>query len=208
MKSTVFHLDQASATFVHRLTEKHEYEFEIPVLKAYAIEYFIVEMLVDGGSLYTGDYDVNNGKLIVEGPDPRSMNDYRITLTIHYHGIRDYSLLFPAIPDASLKERLGQFYREADAAFETGSWLTFTLMCGALFEGVLYAKAGVNKSFNVLIDDAHANGDIDVTTSTVMHTVRGHRNLVHANRHTEPYVSRADAMDTRVILDKLLRRTI
>lgn len=79
------------------------------------------------------------------------------------------------------------------------------LMCGAIFEGILFAKLRQNKSFNDLISAASHTGLIDAHTESIMNTVRGYRNLVHANKHTDPYVSRIDAMDTRITLDKLIK---
>lgn len=51
-----------------------------------------------------------------------------------------------------------QFYEEAEKNFELGSRLSFTLMCGAVFEGMLYAELYPNSkkpTFNELIKPAH-----------------------------------------------------
>lgn len=201
MKSTTFVLDPSAAALT-KTEVGNVYAFKLPLLLAFAIEYYTLQF----GALSTfpsdGDSLVGD-TLTVTVMYPLDDMDSRVA--IFYHGIRDYRLLFPTVTSATLQARLGEFYREAEAAFDSASWLTFMLMCGALFEGILFFKLGVNQSFNQLIQAAIANGTIDATTASIMNTVRGHRNLVHANRHTEAYVTRAEAMDTRITLDRLLR---
>lgn len=127
-------------------------------------------------------------------------------LVIHYHGIRDYKLLFPFIVDTSLQERLGNFYREAEISFENSAWLSFMLMCGAIFEGMLFAKLGQGITFYSLINAARQINLIDADEESIMTQVRLYRNLVHAKKHSEPYVSRVYAMDARTTLDKLIKK--
>lgn len=206
MRSTVFRFDSSTSNFTHRESAgQHEYEFDIPILDAFAVEHFQVQFLLDNGRLCIGKSTLRNRCLTIEGPALARMAEYEITLTVHFHGIRDYSLLFPWVSEAKLRSRLGDFYREADAAFDSASWLSFSLMCGALFEGILYARTNTNDSFSNLIATAESSGDIDSDTAQIMHKVRGYRNLVHANRYNTAFVTRADAMDTRTVLDRLLR---
>ncbi|MUH00093.1 DUF4145 domain-containing protein [Scytonema sp. UIC 10036] len=204
MKSTVFGLDITAPTCIHKepTDGTHIYEFIIPTLPAFAIEYYTLQY--GAMSCFPSKADsIENDKLIIHLEYNLSNLDSK--LVIHYYGIRDYKLLFPFINNISLQERLGHFYREAEITFENGSWLSFMLMCGAIFEGILFAKLKQNKSFKDLIDAASQQGLIDTQTKTIMTKVREYRNLVHANRHTETYVSQIDAMDTRVTLDKLIK---
>ena len=204
MKSTIFNLNVTASTCVHKNPSDnvHIYEFTIPILPAFAVEYFTLQF--GAISCFPDEQDsIQNDKLtVVPG---YSLDELDSKLVIHYHGIRDYTLLFPFVTNNSLQERLGNFYREAEITFENASWLSFMLMCGAIFEGILFAKLGQNKSFNDLIRDASHQGLIDTHTVSIMDKVRGYRNLVHANKHTDQYVSRMDSMDTRITLDKLIK---
>ena len=205
MKTVFFDFKHSSASdyCLDHAQAKHVYVFDVPVLPAYAIEYFVLD--IGMVNLYEGDSVwIENDKLHFHAPTKISESG-RIRLLVHYQGIRDYSLLFPLVSDESLRARLGQFYEESEAAFASASWLSFTLMCGAIFEGMLYSKLGMrNDSFNNMIDEAFASGIIDKRSKEIMHKTRGYRNRIHGNRHAEDYVSRADAMDTRVVLDKLV----
>jgi len=204
MKSTIFDLDVTAPTCVHKELSynNHIYEFTIPTLPAFAIEYFTLQF-GDLSCFPSKEESIQNDKLTV-CPE-YNLDNFDSKLVIHYHGIRDYKLLFPFVDNTSLQERLGNFYREAEITFENASWLSFILLCGAIFEGILFSKLGQNKSFNELISTASQQDLIDTHTESVMNIVRRYRNLVHANKHTEPYVSRADAMDTRITLDKLIK---
>jgi hypothetical protein len=206
MKSTVFSLDPHSPVTQHlEVDGRHTYKFTIPLLPAYAIEYFTIQI----GALSTLpelDVDRIEDRYFFLTCD-YELGDMSCFLVIHYHGIRDYALLFPTVSPIELQNRLGDFYREAEANFDSGAWLSFLLMCGALFEGFLYAstsKKGVN-TFEELIDNAFDEDRIDLTTKDTMHSVRKFRNLVHAKLFQKQYVTRANAMDTRIVLDRLLR---
>jgi len=204
MKSTIFDLVITSPTCVHKNPSDnvYVYEFTIPILPAFAIEYFTLQF--GASSCFPDKQDsIQNDKLTIFLG--YSLDEVDSKLVIHYHGIRDYALLFPFITDSSLKERLGDFYREAEITFENASWLSFILMCGAIFEGILFAKLEQNKSFHELIITASQQGLIDAYTKSIMNTVRGYRNLVHAKKYTDPYVSRMDSMDVRITLDKLIK---
>jgi len=203
MKSTIFKLDPSAPTTTYNPSgPDYIYTFKLPLIPAFAVEYFMIHYgalstLPDRSHTLTGDVlTVNPGY---------NLDDMDCRIVIFYHGIRDYSLLFPNVNPPNLQSRLGEFYREADAAFDAAAWLSFMLMCGALFEGILFFKSGANQSFNDLILSAATKGTIDSQTRAIMDSVRQYRNLVHANRYAELYVSRADAMDTRITLDRLLR---
>jgi len=132
-----------------------------------------------------------------------SVKEEGTDIAVYYSGIRDYSHLFYWVEEDGLRERLGEFYEEADKAFDNASWLSFALLCGAVFEGVLYAK-GYRNGLEAKINKAVSDSIIDNRTSEIMHKVREFRNLIHAYKYEEPRVTRRDAMDIRSVLDKLL----
>lgn len=135
------------------------------------------------------------------------LDDLEFNLTVHYLGIRDYALLFPNVLDPSLKKRLGLFYEEMEVCFENGAWLTYMLMAGAVLEGFLQSKLDRTAIFKDLIDAAQSQNLITTSDRTLLHKVRNYRNLVHANLHITPYVDRLDAMNSRVLVDRLVRAT-
>ena len=204
MKSIVLDLDLSASTHTQS-GDDYKYVFTLPLLPAFAVEYFTLHygpMMLFNGPNYT----ISGNQLTITFQFELDQEDGS-TLVLHYHGIRDYALLFPAVTPDSLQERLGEYYREAEQAFDSASWLSFMLMCGAIFEGILHHKLGANDTFATLIANAASANHIDSNTQSVMNTVRDYRNLIHANRHTSPYVTRADAMDARTTLDKLIRQS-
>ena len=208
MKSAVFDL-RFPGDAPDRMKEP-DVKFPIPTLAAYAIEY--AEFTFQGG--FHEHKALTDGHGITLKPDgiiwhgffePNfpGMDWYR--LVVHYHGIRDYPLLFPHVPDAQLRERLGKFYEEADTGFDNGLWLSFALMCGALYEGLLYAHFGKSKKLAEMIELAHAEKIIDDAAARIMHEARELRNLVHADKSPCPFVSRLQAMDMRKVMDRLIQ---
>lgn len=212
MKSTVFELKFPSVPLGWKA--ETGVKFPIPTLKAYAIEY--AEFTCKGG--------LNEHKEMIQGEDFELVEDglfwhhpftpmftrsdyYR--LVIHYHGIKDYSLLFPHVGNKELQERLGHFYEEAELSLDSGAWLAFSLMCGAVYEGLLFHYFGQRETkFEKLIDAAHAEGVINDATAKIMHSTRQLRNLVHASRSDTEYVRRAQAMEMRTVLDRLIKDTV
>ena len=207
MKSTVFEL-HFPKNAPNRMVET-DVKFLIPTLRAYAIEYS--EFKFRGGfndhkELVEGKgYDLVEDGLIWHGFfEPTFSEDY-YRLVIHYHGIKDYEALFPNVADKNLRTRLGQFYQEVETNFDNAGWLSYALMCGALYEGLLYSHLGKNLEFEKLIGRALTRELIDSKTASIMHTTRELRNLVHASRCVEPYVTRAQAMDMRSTMDRLIQ---
>jgi hypothetical protein len=203
MNTIIFDLDYSSATHETR-DGKSVVVFKVPTLPAYAIEHS--DFLFNGlGSNKEGDaYVITGNEVFCEENDVEA--DDVLRLIIYYHGIRDYRLLFPSIANAALVERLASFYEEAEKNFNNATWLSYALMCGAIYEGLLFDKLAVNKSFANLINSASTTGLIDTATTNVMTKARNFRNLVHASRFGEVYVSRADAMDMRTTIDKLIKK--
>ena len=113
MRSTVFEL-----TFPTNAPERDQGTdamFPIPTLKAYAIEY--AEFTFRGGlgehkELTQGrDFNLTDDGLVWHGFFPPRWPDFDYyRLVIHYHGIRDYELLFPQAQDPVLRARLGKYY--------------------------------------------------------------------------------------------------
>lgn len=186
-------------------------EFQIDTLPAYAIDHAVLivnglHFVVDGNGLsIIGGlviYDPQRGYEIAADDDVR--------LQIFYVGIRGYDLFFPriAITDHNRAERLGVYYQEAEACFKQGAWLSFSLMAGAIFEHMLYHKLGgasqPAKTLKDVNDEARNKGLISTNDHSVIDTIRNHRNVIHCNRLSDPYISRAEAMDARTLLDRLI----
>ena len=211
MKTTMFSGEQMqveSYDSYERIKTVH-----IPTLSAFAIEYaeFTPPRDLDYGYhvFHSGaDFDVSGERITFDSGFSLKFGGFESSrLVIHYHGIRDHGLLFPQVSEPGLKMRLGSFYEEADASFESGAWLSFALMSAAVYEGLLAWKL---QAFDVtlakLIESAHAEGIIDDRERSILQNAREHRNLVHASRYDEPWVERAAAMDMRTTLDSLIRK--
>lgn len=204
MKTTNLILDFYNVTLISNTTKA---DINIDLLPAFAIDHCILS--INGFNYYT-DFTLNNNILHWDGNFCLQDND-ELILTIIYFGIRDYQLLFPWITNQDLKIRLGDFYREAEINFENGCWLSYALMCGALYEGILFAKfplrnsRGLFYTFKQLIDHAYNETCINIATKNLMDKTRDIRNLVHANNHVKPFVSRLEAMDMRTTMDSLIK---
>ncbi|MDP4202564.1 MAG: hypothetical protein Q8861_07695 [Bacteroidota bacterium] len=204
MKTTTFIIDFINVTLIPNTNEA---DINIDLLPAFAIDHCILSI---NGVNYHTDFTLNNNIVHWDGAFALQNND-ELILTIIYFGIRDYQLLFPWITNQDLKIRLGEFYREAEINFENCCWLSYALMCGALYEGILFAKyplrnqRGLYYTFKQLIDHAHNATCIDITSKNLMNKTRDIRNLVHANNHVRPFVSRLEAMDMRTTMDSLIK---
>jgi hypothetical protein len=211
MKSTVFELKFPDPTPNWMATKEKDVIFPIPTLKAYAIEYS--EFTLKGGfnehkeMIERRDYDLLEDGLIWHtsfAPMHPSMNYYR--LVIHYYGIKDYSLLFPHVSNPTLQQRLGEFYEEAEASLDSGTWLAFALMCGAVYEGLLYHHFGEkNEKFDVLIKNGQEAKILDTATVNTLRTAQELRNLVHANKADKQFVTRVQALEMRTVLDRMIK---
>lgn len=121
--------------------------FCVPTLSAYAIEFadFSLPPSMDYGFVpltEASDFFTDGEQIRLAVPNPNPFLQMpggvsRARLLIHYHGIRDYSLLLPQVQDELLKTRIALFYEEMEKNFDAGSWLSFALMAGAVFEGLL-----------------------------------------------------------------------
>ncbi|OAH58325.1 hypothetical protein AWH48_18285 [Domibacillus aminovorans] len=183
------------------------WEINIPILPAFSLGYFSVQT----GALSNVSNDegrMEGNKIIIAAEYQLMRHVDSLLIALHYHGIKDYSLLFPWVKNNSLRKRLGNFYEEAEKNFEQGAWLSFALLCGAVFEGMLHAKLNPpenGRTFEDMTSDAFAKGILNKTQHDIMKKVRKSRNLVHPNMINIPYVTRRDAMDIRVTLDKLIK---
>ena len=173
-------------------------------IEAYAIDYF--DFLING---VAGNYpciNIQGFNIVITATEYDLDVDDHLELLIHYHGIRDYEALFSFVADTSLRKRIAEFYHDSEKCFENGAWLPFSLMCGGIFEGILISQSISGNNFADKISNALSAGIIDSNTRLVMDNVRDNRNLVHANRHNQPYVARKEAMDIRTTLDKLIEK--
>lgn len=213
MKSTVFELKYPHpASNWMGAPKETDVMFPIPTLKAYAIEYS--EFTLKGGfnehkeMIERQDYDLVEDGLIWHtsfAPMHPRMNYYR--LVIHYHGIKDYALLFPHVQNRALQQRLGRFYKESEVSFDNGAWLALALMCGAIYEGMLFDHGGgKERTFSELIDSGKRESVLDEFSEGIINRTRELRNLVHPGLAEKPYVTRAEAMDMRTVLDRLIKQ--
>ncbi len=215
---------------VQEVDSKHcIYKFDS--LPAYAISSSVIYI---GGIIWvehhhfkinaqTGEIIIGSSKddLLFAGAD----ND--ITLCIDYHGIRDYKLLFPDVKDNNLKDKLALYYEEAEKTFENNCWLSYTLMCGAIFEGLLRNKYNridnikiiqssqkyvnskyrnykkTNADFFDYIHYALDMNDISLGISKIFDKTRIARNNIHPNKNSD-MVDRLLAMDIRTTMDIIL----
>jgi len=214
MKSQQFILEKCLSTPDQYERNIRAAEYLVPVLPAYAIEYaeLIVPPDLDGARetriLVGHGFGIDSNKIIWHSYRQPMFGDYEPILIIHYHGIRDYKLLFPAISSEIRIQRLANYYEEADKCFEAGAWLSFMMMCGAVFEGLLFDSIGNSKAkkFNDLIIKAAKQNLITSDEQILIDKVREYRNIIHLDNNEESYVSRADVMDTRKVLDSIIQR--
>lgn len=188
----------------------------VPTLSAYAIEFaeFTPPPNLDVGHIEFvegRDFRLEGDHVILAAP----LNQYfgsiggehsGVKLVIHYHGIRDYELLFPQVTELSLRSRLGQFYEEAEKVFDIGAWLSFALAASAIYEGLLGWRLGRTRGVLAdLVEEAFKNRIIASGDRQILDVARKARNLVHASRHKEQCITRTEAMDMRTVMDKLVR---
>ena len=211
MKSQQFILEKCLFTPSQFERSIRAAEYLVPVLSAYAIEYaeLIVPPDLDGAQetriLIDHGFEINGNKVLWHSYRQPMFGDYEPILIIHYHGIRDYKLLFPSISSDIRMQRLENYYEEADKCFEAGAWLSFMMMCGAVFEGLLFDRIGSSK-FKSLITKAAKQKLITDHEQSLMDKVREYRNIVHLDNSEDTYVSRTDVMDTRKVLDTIIQR--
>lgn len=195
----------------HITSTSTEQIIAIPILPAFAIEHGILYVNGQAIAIAQTGISIANGKNVIwniaeNGYDVDS-ND-TINLTIYYHGIRDYRLLFPTIGDPARQTRLGQFYEEAEACFEAGSWMSFMLMSGAIFEHILYDKLKFpnEDTLHALISKAQEEGIIAKEEAGTIKLIKEFRNVIHASKLNMPYVAREQVMDTKSLIDKIIVR--
>ncbi len=219
MKSTLYNIKTTGKNYNEsrcEIDQQYNCKITIPNLDAYAVEYFTVQI---NGLAVNDDYLLPQTSKCIEFTSKNSLLSHDVKLIIHYHGIRNYANLFPWINDEELKERIGHYYRELELSFSNHSWLTFSLMSGALFEGLLYAKLNkpkkqvkrkgkyidTDKTFNELIIQAGIQNLISNEMRKIMNEVRSIRNLVHANKYKMNYVNREKAYDIMSLIDNIIK---
>lgn len=204
-----FHLSEKD----YPLWDAKELKLHVPTLSAYGIEFaeLFPPMNLDLGfepAVQGTDFNIKGEYIIWKGRALQSISSLTgglFRLLIHYHGIRDYEALFPFIESETLRLRLSEFYEEAEKVFESGAWLSYAIMCGAVYEGMLVANKEVKGArFADLISNASAKGLLSELEAATMTLARESRNLVHADKNEKPIVSRKNAMDMRTTMDKLI----
>lgn len=188
---------------------KYEWYINIPLLPAFSITHFSIQAQISV-SFSTRNDKIQDQYLIVESEfhSNRLGDNEDVIVVLNYHGIRDYSLLFPWITNDSLRNRVGLFYEEADKSFETESWLSLALMCGGVFEGMLYAllqPSTNNHTFSKMLNLAKESGILTDNQFVIMDSIRELRNLVHGNKYNSSYITRKEAMDIRATLDQIIK---
>jgi len=181
--------------------------YKIPTLSAYAIQ----SSELDGIPLYAeeasvGSYHEINGDLIKWfGASSMSLaiHGSQPYLRINYIGIKDYQNLFSFVEPADLRLRLAEMYEEAEESFENKLWLSYTIIAGAVCEGILLSVLNANKSakFSRLIDKA---ASINISQSETLNKVREHRNIIHPGKYDKPNISRPVAMELKILIDELI----
>jgi hypothetical protein len=213
MKSAIF--DGTQMVGVSNYVQEGVTAVSVPTLSAYAVEYgeFTPPPNVDTGHRvlhFPSDFTIAGDSLVFSSPLSLLFGGLApCHLVIHYHGIRDYRLLFPEVEDPGLRGRLALFYEEAEMTFNAGAWLSFALMAGAVYEGLLLWKVGERAEsdrISDLIKQAAAENVITEHERRILCVAKENRHLVHAGRYHEPWVGRAGAMDMRAVMDRLIRK--
>lgn len=174
----------------------------LPIINAYAIDYY--DFRLNGVAGYSSWVDIKDGCIDVTAVEFTIAPYENYELLIYYHGIRDYEALFPFVTDSKLRERMADFYEDAEKCFESSAWLPFLLMCGGLFEGMLRSQSVTDFSFAAQISKAAEENIITTEEASIMTKVRQGRNVIHASKSESEYIKRKDAMDIRKVLDKLI----
>ncbi|MEW8437707.1 MAG: hypothetical protein AB2689_06075 [Candidatus Thiodiazotropha taylori] len=208
MKSTLFKLTSPIFELVDSEYQLFDEIYSIPTLPAYAfLNHNILRTNTVVAELdHIPDYELLDNTLRVKRICPGVQGEIRICLlTLHYAAIRDYRLLFPHINDQDLKQRLGHFAEEADNAFESGAWMSFTIMAISVVEGILFNIFG-NKKLVDLINEANSYTIIDNVEKDLLHNARQVRNRIHAGQFKEPLADRCFSTDLYVLYDQLVKK--
>jgi len=189
---------------------------DLEFLNSLSINY--INIYISGAPQQTedADYTVDGRRLILSSELSSSVgvND-EIELLIHYYGVRDYQSLFYFLGDHELEDKMGRYYHESELCFVNGCWLSYLMMVGAIFEGILYDKLkdaieldkdNAAKNFGKLLDKAYGDGSIIDETYMIMNSIRKKRNLVHVGCDPDSYPTYTDAMDAKAVLMKEMIR--
>ena len=186
-------------------------EFKVATLPAYSFTNHSIDgvnMNVDGITTPISSAIVND-RVIIPGVN-KLINMLRPStpvLTVYHFGIKDYSLLFPEIMDSALKTRVGLFMEEADKTFEQEAWLSFVVMAGSVFEGVLSNLiADYGSTFGTLVNKVSELKILDEYEISILKDAVKFRNHVHAGKFKEETAARQDAMNIRVQLDQFIKK--
>ena len=213
MKSTYFHLSNPE---FHSEAMREGYDrrwatYRVPILPAYAmISYSIQGVRANVDEVTNAiESSILMDEVIIYGIDEllSRVQPSEPILAVNYLGVRSYPCFFPHFGDPDLKARCAQFMEEADQTFEESSWLSFVLMAGGVFEGFLVDLTGNQKAtFGQLIAGVEQTDVFDDLELQALRDAAEARNLVHAGRAKDPYVTRERLMDIRLALEQFLRK--
>lgn len=208
MRTTVFELSRPEVHVREQRFGLMDEVFYVPTLPAYAILNHRLEYRSSMWGLdYKVNYEVEDSCVKVIGVKQKLPMEVSVcSLTVHYAGIRDYSLLFPSVNDLGLRGRLGELAEEADNAFHSGAWMSFTIMAISAMEGLLISELGVEGTLSELIKKALQHEVINESESMLLHNAREVRNRIHAGRYAEPLADRSSGTDLYVLFDRLIKK--
>jgi len=207
MKTTVFNFIEPSFEEFDKNFDLVKEIYSAPTLPAYAVLNSNIERSCENLDLMymPKSHVILGDKIIIDGVHSPSPGEVRsATLTVNYSGIRDYTLLFPQVTNKKLKERLGQFAEEAEKTFDSGSWMSFTIMASSVLEGILFDRYKKHH-FVELIDAANNDDAITIEEAELLNKVREIRNRVHASKYKQPFSDRKISNDLYVLYDKLIK---
>lgn len=190
--------------------EKSHAIFKVPILPAYAILNHTIQGVksnLDGQTTSIESAIVDDTVIVYNVSDfSLRLSPDQPILVVNYLGITDYQNFFPQFKGMSLHERAGLFMEEADKAFDESAWLAFAMMAGAVFESLLYDMVDAEwGSLGPLIEKTEKKGIFDRMEISALQDANAARNLVHANRFKDEYITRKVAMNIRVVLEQFLR---
>lgn len=209
MNVTTFRLEKPTYEFVGEpIFGNRRAIYVVPTLPAYALIDSRFDMLNFRDPeivLPPPIYEIIDDKVLTPATILHDIASNSAILTIYHHGVKDYALLFPHIDNIRLRERLGAFAMEASLAFESQSWVSYSLMVGGVLEGLLYHQYG-NYKFEKLISLAAEEKIISQQESNLINEIRLARNKIHASRFEESIINRKMALELSIAYDKLLKR--
>lgn len=186
--------------------------YKIPTLSAYAIQSSNIEGApTDVEECAVGTAHTIEGDILYWFGDTWRglygvLKVYQPYVRVTYIGIKDYRDFFAFVKDGIVRQRLADMFEEAESAFENQMWFCYTIVAGAVCEGILLSvlQAGRNAPFKRLIERAAESKTISSTQASTLHKVRKLRNKIHPYNFEESDITRPVAMELKILIDELL----